>query len=52
MDKYYLDSKLDTRNGREIHWVYKRGEVPHFATFYDVKKAKEYIDFLNSKYNS
>lgn len=47
MEKYYIDSKWDEKKGKEVCWIYKRGEVPHFATFYDKDKAIEYIGLLN-----
>lgn len=49
MDKYYIDSKWDANKGKEVCWIFKRGEVPHFATFYDRKKAEAYVARLNEK---
>jgi len=49
MIQYYIESKWSDKKGIDIHWVYKKGEVPHFATFYDEKKVKEYVNFLNNR---
>jgi hypothetical protein len=47
--KYYMETKWNPNRGLDICWVYKRGEVKHFAVFYDKKAAEDYIRHLNKK---
>lgn len=47
MEKYYLESIWNPRRGVEVIRIFKRGEITHFAVFYDRKKAEAFLSNLN-----
>ena len=47
MEKYYSEAVWNERRGIEVIRIFRRGEVVHFAVFYDREKAEAFLSLLN-----
>lgn len=47
MEKYYSETIWNNKKGLEVIRLFKRGEIKHFAVFYDKQQAEKLLAMLN-----